>query len=128
MRRKGKLTHGPENEQLAGLAVSCSKFTEKLAVLNMVFFDTTSINFHGEGGEKPGQRGHSKDKRSDLKQMVVGAVIDQDGRPVCCEMLPGIKYILGARLRKSKEVREEVLTRGGRYREVHVPVITSLDN
>jgi transposase len=30
-----------------------------------------------------------------------------------------IPYILGARMRKSKEVKEEVLSRAGRYREVH---------
>ena len=30
-----------------------------------------------------------------------------------------ISYILGARMRKSKEVKEEVLSRAGRYREVH---------
>jgi len=30
-----------------------------------------------------------------------------------------ISYILGARMRRSKEVKEEVLSRGGRYREVH---------
>jgi len=30
-----------------------------------------------------------------------------------------ISYILGARMRRSKEVKEEVLSRAGRYREVH---------
>jgi transposase len=30
-----------------------------------------------------------------------------------------ISYILGARMRRCKEVKEEVLSRGGRYREVH---------
>jgi transposase len=30
-----------------------------------------------------------------------------------------ISYILGARMRRSKEVQEEVLSRAGRYREVH---------
>ena len=40
--------------------------------LDLVFFDTTSIYFQGEGGETIGQRGHSKDHRPDLKQMVVG--------------------------------------------------------
>jgi transposase len=30
-----------------------------------------------------------------------------------------IPYILGARMRKAKEVKEEVLSRAGRYREVH---------
>jgi len=57
--------------------------------LDLVFFDTTSIYFEGAGGETLGQRGHSKDHRPDLKQMVVGAVIDSQGRPVCCEIWPG---------------------------------------
>jgi transposase len=30
-----------------------------------------------------------------------------------------IPYILGARMRRSKEVKEEVLSRAGRYREIH---------
>jgi hypothetical protein len=43
------------------------------SALEMVFFDTTSLYFEGEGGETIGQRGYSKDHRPDLKQMVVGA-------------------------------------------------------
>jgi transposase len=57
--------------------------------LDLVFFDTTSIYFEGEGGETLGQRGHSKDHRPDLKQMVVGMVLDQNGHPVCSELWPG---------------------------------------
>jgi len=132
--------------------------------LDCVFFDTTSIYFEGEGGETIGELGHSKDHRPDLKQMVVGVILDNQGRPVCCEMWPGntadvktlipvikrlrsrfhlgqicivsdrgmisaatmayleeeqISYILGARMRRTKEVKEEVLSRAGRYREVH---------
>jgi Transposase len=134
--------------------------------IDMVFFDTTSIYFEGEGGETIGQYGHSKDHRPDLKQMVVGAVLDQSGHPVCCELWPGnmadvkslqpvsdrlkkrfgIKescivadrgmisgetldwletgknkrpYILGARMRRQKEVSEEVLTRAGRYEVIY---------
>ena len=60
-------------------------FTE----LQLVFFDTTSIYFEGQGGEMIGQRGHSKDHRPDLKQMIVGAVLDGQGRPICCELWPG---------------------------------------
>lgn len=133
--------------------------------LELVFFDTTSIYFEGEGGETIGQFGNSKDHRSDRKQMVVGAILDDNGRPLCCEMWPGntadvksllpvverlkgrfgierfcivadrgmisadtiaaleapdcnISYILGARMRRVKEVREDVLSRPGRYREV----------
>jgi transposase len=134
--------------------------------LELVFFDTTSIYFEGEGGETIGQFGHSKDHRPDRKQMVVGAILDDTGRPICCEMWPGntadvksllpvveklrnrfgiqrfcivadrgmisadtiktleqpdcgIPYILGARMRRVKEVSDEVLARAGRYREVH---------
>lgn len=59
------------------------------SALDLVFFDTTSIYFHGEGGESIGQRGHSKDHRPDLKQMVVGMVLDGNGNPVCSELWPG---------------------------------------
>jgi hypothetical protein len=131
--------------------------------LDLVFFDTTSISFEGEGGETLGERGHNKDHRPDLKQMVVGAVIDNEGRPICCEMWPGNTadvtslvpvvdrlrsrfsigqvcivadrgmisqdtieelerrewpYILGARMRLVKEVKQEVLSRAGRYQVV----------
>ena len=57
--------------------------------LDLVFFDTTSIYFEGSGGKSLGQRGKSKDHRPDLKQMVVGTLIDDNGKPVCCEMWPG---------------------------------------
>lgn len=136
--------------------------------LELVFFDTTSIYFEGAGGSELGQYGHSKDHRPDRKQMVVGVVIDGQGRPLCCELWPGnvtdvktlipvvdrlrqrfrirticvvadrgmisketiaqlqdkqrnVRFILGARLRNVKEIYENVLSRGGRYREVHPP-------
>ena len=57
--------------------------------LDLVFFDTTSLYFEGAGGESLGQRGFSKDHRPDLKQMVLGVVIDEQGLPICCEMWPG---------------------------------------
>jgi hypothetical protein len=57
--------------------------------LEVVFFDTTSIYFEGEGGAELGQYGHSKDHRPDWYQMIVGAVLDGDGRPICCELWPG---------------------------------------
>lgn len=57
--------------------------------LEIVFFDTTSLYFEGDGGESIGQYGHSKDSRPDLKQMIVGAVLDGNGHPICCELWPG---------------------------------------
>ena len=62
---------------------------EYFSPLDLVFFDTTSIYFEGTGGLTLGQRGFSKDHRSDLNQMVVGVVLDSFGKPVCCEMWPG---------------------------------------
>lgn len=57
--------------------------------MDLVFFDTTSLYFEGKGGKTIGEYGHSKDHRPDLKQMVVGVVLDNEGYPVCCEMWPG---------------------------------------
>lgn len=132
--------------------------------LDIVFFDTTSIYFEGNGGATLGHYGHSKDHRPDEKQLVVGAVLDGAGRPICCELWPGNTadvttlipivdrlgrrfhmrricivadrgmiskdtladldaqgwpYIVGARMRAQKEVREEVLADRGRFRVVH---------
>ena len=132
--------------------------------LDLVFFDTTSICFEGQGGETLGQKGHSRDRRPELNQMVVGVVIDSKGKPVCCEMWPGntadvktlipviervrtrfhiaqfcivadrgmvsaetvkelqqkeIPYILGTRMRKVNEIKRDVLSHAGRYKEVY---------
>jgi transposase len=57
--------------------------------LSVVFMDTTSLSFTGAGGATLGARGYSKDHRPDLAQMILGVVIDAEGRPVCTEMWPG---------------------------------------
>ena len=57
--------------------------------LELVFFDTTSFYFEGEGGEQLGQYGHSKDHRPDRHQVVVGALLTQTGRPLSCEVWSG---------------------------------------
>jgi len=125
-----------------------------LSGLDLVFFDTTSIYFEGAGGQTLGRHGHSKDHRPDLRQLVVGMVLDHTGYPVCAEIWPGNtadvsslipvserlkkrfhvgqicvvadrgmvskatkkaleemgwQYILGARMRSEKEVRDIVL-------------------
>ena len=59
------------------------------AELSVVFMDTTSLSFTGEGGETLGKRGYSKDHRPDLMQMILGVVVDAEGTPVCSEMWPG---------------------------------------
>jgi DDE family transposase len=59
------------------------------ADLAVVFMDTTSLYFEGEGGETLGACGHPKDYRPQLHQMIVAVIVDQHGRPVCSEMWPG---------------------------------------
>ena len=67
----------------------CARRRDLFTQLQLVFFDTTSIYFEGQGGETIGQRGHRKDHRPDLKPMIVGAVLDGQGRPIGCELWPG---------------------------------------
>ena len=145
---------------------------ELLSELKLVFFDTNSIYFEGQGGDTIGQKGFSKDHRPDLNQMVVGAIVDEQGKPICCEMWPGnttdvktlvpvierickrfgihnvcivadrgmisaktieeleandIAYILGTRMRRVNAIKNDVLSVGGRYREVHPEGVTSKD-
>ncbi len=130
----------------------------------VAFFDTTSLYFEGRGGATLGQRGHSKDYRPQLNQVVLGIVLDENDRPITSFLWPGntsdvttllpvverlrsrfgisracvvadrgmisaatishleargIDYILGARGRSSKEIRETVLHDDG----VSVPLI-----
>jgi Transposase DDE domain len=57
--------------------------------LSVVFMDTTSLSFEGAGGATLGQRGHSKDHRPDLMQLILCVAIDAAGRPICTEIMPG---------------------------------------
>ena len=74
--------------------------------LDLVFFDTTSIYFEGAGGQTIGERGFSKDHRPDLNQMVVGVVLDEKGRPLCCEMWPGNTTDVKALVPVVKRIRD----------------------
>ena len=131
--------------------------------VHVVFFDTTSLYFYGGGGDTLGRHGHSRDHRPDLKQMVVGMVLDDEGRPICTELWPGnttdvttlipiidrlkqsfqveevcvvadrgmisaqtidaleargLTYILGVRMRSSKEAQDIAATDEGQYHTV----------
>ena len=65
------------------------KRRDLFADLSVVFMDTTSLSFYGEGGETLGEHGYSKDYRPDLKQMILALIVDGNGRPICTEMWPG---------------------------------------
>lgn len=57
--------------------------------LSVAFFDTTSLYFEGHGGATLGQRGHSKDFRPQLPQVVLGIVLDEQDRPIASFLWPG---------------------------------------
>ena len=140
--------------------------------VHLVFFDTTSLYFHGAGGETLGRHGHSRDHRPDLRQMVVGIVLDLEGRAICTELWPGNTtdvttlipvvdrlrhkfqveevcvvadrgmisagtiaeleargwtYILGVRMRSSKEAQDIAGTDEGQYHTVFPARRTSQD-
>jgi len=53
-------------------------------------YDLTSTYFEGQGERNPqAQRGYSRDKRPDCKQVVVGLVLDRDGFPKAHEVFDG---------------------------------------
>lgn len=58
--------------------------------LDLVMFDTTTIMHWGEGEEADIlQHGFSKDKRSDLRQIMVGLLMTKDGYPIGHEVFSG---------------------------------------
>jgi transposase len=53
-------------------------------------YDLTSTYFEGLCARNPkAKRGHSRDKRSDCKQLVVGLVVNRDGFPLAHEIFDG---------------------------------------
>lgn len=53
-------------------------------------YDLTSTYFEGEAASNPqAQRGYSRDKRGDAKQVLVGLVLDRDGFPKAHEIFDG---------------------------------------
>jgi Transposase DDE domain len=60
-----------------------------LGEVSVAFFDSTSLWFEGRGGPSLGQRGHSKDYRPHLNQVVLGIVLDGDDRPIASFLMPG---------------------------------------
>ena len=59
--------------------------------LDMVLMDTTSVVYFGDGDKAEGilDYGYSKEKRFDLKQIIVGIIMTKDGLPLGHEVYPG---------------------------------------
>jgi hypothetical protein len=57
--------------------------------LDLVFMDTTSVYVYRDTETEWRKRGYSRDRRPDLPQLVLGVVVDREGRPVSWEVFPG---------------------------------------
>jgi len=76
--------------------------------LDLIMFDTTSIKYWGEGQDVEAlQYGYSKEKRGDLKQLIIGILMTKDGLPVACEIFPGNTSDLKSFLYILEKLKEE---------------------
>lgn len=133
---------------------------------DVMFIDTTSVYVYRDTEDELFRRGHSRDHKPHLPQLVLCVIVNAAGWPVAWEALPGntadvramekmvkrlrkrlsigkvvvvadrgmiskdtikllaedqetpFDYVLGCRMRRQKEVNEEVLSRAGRYQTV----------
>ena len=61
--------------------------------VNVMMFDTTSVSYWGEGkkADELLVHGYAKNKRFDLKQLIIGIIMDQQGMPLAHEVWEGNK-------------------------------------
>jgi len=133
---------------------------------DVMFIDTTSVYVYRDAEDELFKRGHSRDHKPHLPQLVLCVVVNTQGWPVAWEAFPGntadvctfeemvktlrkrlsirnvvvvadrgmisnggikfltedqhapFEYVFGCRMRRQKEVNEEVLARGGGYQRV----------
>jgi len=85
-------------EHLKGLEINLyNQLVDLLSLdVSVIFYDTTSIYFEIEEEDENEEetsglrkRGHSKDHRSDLPQVIVGMAINRDGYPIRHWVFPG---------------------------------------
>ncbi|MEW6042274.1 MAG: IS1634 family transposase [Elusimicrobiota bacterium] len=76
--------------------------------LDLVMFDTTTLKYWGEGeGSELLEYGYSKDKRGDLKQVIVGILMTKEGIPIGCEIFAGNNSDLKSFLYVLEKVKKE---------------------
>ncbi|MEK7717008.1 MAG: IS1634 family transposase [Pseudomonadota bacterium] len=60
------------------------------ATYDLLLYDLTSSYFEGEmAGAPKARHGHSRDKRSDCRQVVIAVVLTPEGFPLAYEIMPG---------------------------------------
>jgi transposase len=87
-----------------------NRFGELFALeYDLLLYDITSTYFEGQANDNPmAQRGHSRDHRSDCKQVCIGLVVTREGFPLGFEVFPGNRH-------DSKTLQEIVARMETRY-------------
>lgn len=76
---------------------------------DLLLYDVTSTYFEGQCESNPmAQRGYSRDKRSDCKQVCIGLVVSKDGMPLGYEVFEGNRH-------DSKTWQQIIMTMENRY-------------
>jgi len=57
--------------------------------VDLVFYDITSTFFQGNGPPELAQKGKSRDRRPDKRQIILALLLTQEGLPIAHEVLPG---------------------------------------
>lgn len=80
------LVENKEESEVEIFGKTANLFNQKL---DLILFDTTSLRYWGEGKTDLLRYGYSKEKRGDLKQLIVGVLMTKEGMPVGHEVWPG---------------------------------------
>ena len=80
------LVENKEESEVEIFQKTANLFNQKL---DLILFDTTSIRYWGEGKTDLLRYGYSKEKRGDLRQLIVGILMSKEGIPVGHEVWPG---------------------------------------
>lgn len=75
---------------------------------SLCLLDTTSVYFEGDGPEGLAEYGYSRDKRPDLRQLVLGVMTSRDGMPLGHVVLPGGTVDVEALLREVEVLRQRL--------------------
>ena len=100
----------------------CDHFTKRFTTLfdakyDLLLYDVTSTYFEGEAAQNDqAKRGHSRDKRSDCKQVCIGLVVTREGLPVAYEVFDGNRNDVTT----VQEIVESMETRYGRPERIWV--------
>ena len=87
------------------------------AKYDLLLYDVTSTYFEGEAAQNDqAKRGHSRDKRSDCKQVCIGLVVTREGLPVAYEVFDGNRNDVTT----VQEIVESMETKYGRTERIWV--------